>query len=393
MSLDLQIAVSTKVPSNEITAFLQSKKLHVTNATAPLDIVGGSYSLATMRGGKMQHLCTVYGPLHVEEEDLDDDLAAMLLAPRWLYQINFSARLGETSVKRIEAFAKRLAKVGDGAVQDPQKGAIIWPRSRPKRFVQKRDEPAGPWLELAFFFPACGSGREMMAAYLRCCRRYVREALPTRFGTYEPMQHRLADEGGEGALLDLAERESVVEYGGSFIWKSERPFSDASVFFGDRRRGSYHIFYAQDPDRHRIRPRSLILTSVSVVPALRSRQWADAICSFFIAVCRATDAFHASASISETVWDGPSWIGIPETPTWLSWYGGPYRDSVSGTGPDTTLYEKGAFVRRGEHPVESEQAGEHPVQPPPRLVGFYNTSRHRIADEIPESLPRGDVDN
>jgi hypothetical protein len=393
MSLDLQIAVSTKVASDEITTFLHSKKLQVTNAMEPLDTVGSSYGLATMHGGEMEHLCTVYGPLHVEEEDLDDELAAMLLAPRWLYQINYSASLPERSVKRIEAVAKYIAKVGDGAVQDPQLGKIIWPRARPKRFVQKRDEPIGPMLELAFFLPACGSGSELMRAYIKCCRRFLPEALPTRYGTYEPMQHRLGEEGSDEPLLDFAEAESHVEYGGSFFWKSKRPFSDGSVFFGDRRIGSYQISYSQDPDRHRIRPMTLIIADVSAAPAQRSKQWADAICNFFVAVSRATCAFHASASISERVWRGPSWIGIPETPTWLSWYGGPYRDAVSGDGPDTVVYEEGAFVRRGEHPVELEHAGEHPVQPPPRLVGFYKTSRHRIADEIPDSFPRGDVEH
>ena len=73
-----------------------------------------------------------------------DKLAAMLLAPKWLYQLNFSAETPQRHVKTVLGLAKLIAKEGDGAVYDPQEDEVLWPRSRPKRFVSDVTQSQGP---------------------------------------------------------------------------------------------------------------------------------------------------------------------------------------------------------------------------------------------------------
>ncbi len=392
VSLDLNIAVSNDVPAACVEDFAAKKRLRIVTGAPGLGEQGGGFCLERERSGRLAHICTVDGPLRVEPEDLDEALLAMLLAPRWLFQITYSADLPERDVALIQALAKQIAKTGDGAVHDPQEDAILWPRSRPKRFVKKRDESPGPSIELAFFIPAGTGGAKLMEQYLRCCRRYLPEAVPRRYGTYEPMQHRLNGPEDDAEFLQLAEEQWQVGYGGSFFWKSTTPFEETTVFFGDHRRYAYHISNSHDPGRSRIRPRTLITGSVLSTPALRSDQWADALAGFVAAVSAATKAFYACASLTDWVWRGPSWIGIPDIPTWISWYGSPYRDAVPAVGPGIEVHDDGVLVRRARRPVSTELAGEHPVQPPARLVGSYRKDPQRIASEVPDSIPEGDLE-
>ena len=392
VSLSLEVAVRRKCSADRIEAFLNRKGCEVAGG-APVDASGGSFEIARKTAKGPAHLCIVDGPLRVETENLADKLAAMLLAPKWLYQLNLSAGTPLRHSNTALGLAKLIAKEGDGAVYDPQKDEVLWPRSRPKRFVKRRDAETGPTLFLDAFIPARANGSFLMRSYLETCRRFLPEALPKRYGDYEPMQHRLRGAGDEKALLDFAQKLSEIEYGGSFFWSASRPFEHSSVSFGDRRRGVTRGDLYDVPGRERMRPMT-VLGAWVLLGCGNDDAFADALETFLVEVARATGAFYACASLGTFSYHGPMWIGIPETTTWLSWYGNEYAVGLGKDRlrPGVTVYPEGLMVRRAATPGDSEETLRHPVRTPDQLIGVYLSEPKRIAAEIPKSIPEGDIE-
>lgn len=395
MGLTLEVAVRNRCSASEIESFLAKKGCRVAEDAA-LDTAGASFEVWRKTANGAVHLCIVDGPLRVETEDLADELAAMLMAPKWLYQVNFPADTPQRSISTLLGLAKLIAKQGDGAVYDPQEDAVLWPRSRPKRFVRRRDAETGPMLFLDIFSPARANGASLMRSYLDVCRRLLPEALPNRYGDYEPMQHRLNGVDDEHALLDFAQESSQIEYGGSFFWSASRPFEHCSVSFGDRRRGVTPSHYDDVRGRERMRPMTVLGAWVRL-DCGNEGALADALEAFLVEVARAMGAFYACASLGVFPYHGPMWIGIPEVPTWLSWYGNEYsewlRVRVGKPRPGSTEYPEGVMVRRAALPSDLEATLRHPLRPPERLVGAYASTPKRIAAEIPESIPEGDIES
>lgn len=379
VSLTLEVAVRRKCSADRIDAFLAKKGCQVAGGASP-DAAGGSFEVSRKTAKGLVHLCIVDGPLRVETEDLADQLAAMLLAPKWLYQLNFSAEIPQRHFNTILGLAKLIAKDGDGAVYDPQEDEVLWPRSRPKRIVSRADEPARPELFLDFFMPARANGGTLIQSYLNVCRRSLPEGVPKRYGDYEPLQHRLTGLHDEKALLDFADAASQVEYGDWLFWTATRPFVHSSLSFGDRRRDCHHVFYQNHPHRNRTRPMTQLHASL-LGKVAENEAWADAIELFVAEVARATGAFCASASLGAWTAMGRTWIGIPSTPTWLSWYGRPYADALTGVSAssDIRAFAEGIMVRRGTVICDSEASSRHPLQPHERFVGVYADTNSRIA--------------
>ena len=206
------------------------------------------------------------------------------------------------------------------------------------------------------------------------------------------MQHRLSGVGDERALLDFAQKSSEIEYGGYFFWSASRPFEHSSLSFGDRRRGVKRGDLYDLPGRERMRPMT-VLGAWVLLDRERNAALADAIEAFLTRVARATSAFYACASLNIFPCHGPMWIGIPETTTWLSWYGREYSDELEKhrESPGVTIHPEGMMVRRAAMPSDSEETLRHPVQTPDRLIGAYLSEPKRIAAEIPKSIPEGDI--
>ena len=59
---------------------------------------------------------------------------------------------------------------------------------------------------------------------------------------------------------------------------------------------------------------------------------------------------------------GPWWTGLPAKPTWLTWYGTPYRDIVRPFIEGQAItHDHGLLVRLGPAPMDSDEA--RPIAP------------------------------
>src|SRR5215212_8869124 len=143
------------------------------------------------------HGVSVDGPLEVEDEDLPEVVAGALLVCRWTVQISVPAGATKGDVRRAERLARALAKESSGLVYDPQEDAIVWPRSvkRLREPVVSRDrDDDGRTLELTWLVARRLDARDGHAL-VDILQRDLPEALPRRFGGYEPPQGRLERDG------------------------------------------------------------------------------------------------------------------------------------------------------------------------------------------------------
>jgi hypothetical protein len=294
---------------------------------------------------------TVDGPFRVEPDDLAEPLAAAVLAPRWLTTVSAA------SADPARKLGRRIAKLHDGAAFDPQEDVVFYPRGKPKRTVVQK--PAKTSIVRLEWYVDAERWPDAPAALLRTLSRRCPEALPTRYGDFEPLQQR----------YDPAEPEAFAGFARDqqTFWFSSRP-----AFGG-------HAF---EPERGR--PGHLgVDVDWRVLEA--DERWREAIVGVFAAAADALGAFYGES------WVEPGWnvsrnnrlsiaagrktrpaavthdgrVGLPPVAAWLTWFGGEYRDGVAaalaGSRPrrrglrravtiDVTEYAGGVCVRLGARP-------------------------------------------
>jgi hypothetical protein len=419
LSYDLEIVVHGKPERDDIEQLLSARPGF---SLAGKFESGEGNLLVSRRARKTeQPAFTVDGPFAVEVDDLPEKSAAAVLAPRWLIQVSVPAGAAGKDLAAARALARHLASRCNGAVYDPQEDAVIWPKGKRRRYRAPLEEQRIRVVGLAWFCPPTENGRGAAEMLLACARRHFPEIVPQRFGTFEPLQGRLG-QGNDGPFLAAWHTESQRECAGSLFWKSTAPCFGGSVVFPDRRKNP--------PER--LCPKGG-QPAVSVKVSLDGRaldadgRWRDAAVSVFLDVARKLGAFYAGGIVERDViarrglWydgrsenlslGGPWWCGLPETHTWLAWFGNPYRPYVGTVLPDTesplTLpyppgspaiardLEEGLLLQVGKEPRDTDQLrGAFPRLPAELLAreeaddGIGGTKRRTPAKVIPQLYHR-----
>ena len=157
---------------------------------------------------------TVDGPVAAEPDDLAEALAAAVLAPRWLTTLSVPYDASQRRRDALRSLARRLAQEHEGAAYDPQEDAVFFPRGRPKRVPAGKAEKTSI-VRLEWYVDA-ERWAQAPAALLSAIARRCPEALPTRYGVFEPPQGRY-DPAAPDAFTALARDDSA-------FWFASRPF-------------------------------------------------------------------------------------------------------------------------------------------------------------------------
>ncbi len=152
-------------------------------------------------------------------EDLPVEVASILPGIRYLTQLNLeplsAPKRAHTLLRRV---SNRLAKSAHGVVLDPQTDTLSTP-SGVRRFRRAKREKRTALLQLSWWFNEGAllteDGLERFVALLES---RIPEAMPRRYGLYEPPQHIYA-ETGRGHLLDFLERHRAD----LVVWYPQRP--------------------------------------------------------------------------------------------------------------------------------------------------------------------------
>lgn len=372
MSHDFLVATRTRPAADAIEVFGRSAglELRITGPWRPSGSV-----LATKVDGKFERTIDVDAPVRVEPDDLPDDLAAVVTKPAWLVEVHLPGGYEAVSDRWALDLAIHVARVGDGAVFDPQADRIVWPSGvtpRVRGAVEERIRTVElAWITAASQLPDDGATRwlDVVAAHLPA-------ATPVRFGSFEPLQGRL-DRDGPRAFAEAWETEASVERGGMLFWSAKPPGIDGSVSFPDRRRER--------------RPARLgrvirVSTTVDARPLHRDPQSCAAVVDLFAAMAEEFGAAYAVGSVlrdailrrGRIAYDARSeviplprsrwWVGLPALPTWLAWFGSPYRaligSRLDGSTSMTVARSSGLLLQCGPEPMDMDQLrGVFPALP------------------------------
>jgi hypothetical protein len=355
------------------------------------------------------------GPHAAEADDFAEELAAACLAPRWMVGVSVPYSMPKRNIALARSLARHLAEVNDGAAFDPQEDGLLWPRRRRKRVPPRRSEEETTRLALEWFVPPA-RWPDTPSALVALLKRLCFEALPTRFGQFEPLQHRFDPQNPDEFVRFLIDNEA-----GDAFWFASRPSFGGSCF------APHADKYAPATD-DRFRVAHVEVDFDGNVLAADPR-WREAVVDLFVSGARELGAFYAAAQL-ETGWmvstnnrlwavastaiehehflRGRLWQGLPPVPVWLSWYGVPYRELVAEAlagqphgiqspdekstgirrslkrrrvapthpGPHVETRDGGVFVRVGDEPKPATQL---PNLPLPAALTYRH--RPRTVDE------------
>ena len=377
MSFDIVIATRTRPTRAMVESHLREAGWRL---TLEGDLAGDEGDLTAESRGllRRKHIFILSGPDPAEQEDFPYAVQQVLRGRAFLLEMNLPWGLSQKDMTRAFALCEHLAQVCDGAVFDPQEGRLWYPvvPNKPAR----REPALTPVRQLTMEWYFQASEAEDGAKFLETTRRIWPEAVPTRFGSYEPLRFKMADPDGENAFLDQWQQGNS-----SFFWKAKKPIFGGSIFWSPNR---------EPPDG--ARSRVVLSLSLNATAIETDQAMCDRAVDLFAAVAEDLGAFFGAGYVTRGVltgsrgaqwhgqgtenfsddWiSGPWWLGLPTKPTWLTWYGEPYRDLVTPSlNGLSVLRERGLIVRLGPTPMDTDQLrGRAPNLPSDLLVAVQAT--------------------
>jgi hypothetical protein len=276
------------------------------------------------------------------------------------------------------AMAVHLAREGDGAVFDPQDDRIAWPSGVTPRARGSAEERIRA-IDLEWFVPTSSFPADAARRWVERTRTDFPACAPVRFGPYEPLQGRLDRDGVEGFEAIWAEQAAAAT-GGSFFWTARDGGFSGSVFFADHR---------TDSRPARVGSVARLSASVDARPIHRDPARCEALVTFFASVADDFGAAFGAACVTRDVilrrghvsFDGQSesgplpyarwWVGLPALPTWLAWFGEPYRELLAEAVSDWVVPAppSGVLARFGPEPMDVDELRRvFPALPPELLA-------------------------
>ena len=363
----------------QIIAKKQPKAVHV--RAVPLIADGTVSGRGTLqRGGHLLLtdavgvVVDVDGPSAIDDEDVPDAASGAIGATGWLVQLSMKP---STEATWPQELAIQLARAADGVVYDPQLHRVTWPKG-----FQPRDRETGEVRieQIAFdwFTTWPSDDRKLPLRLLGLLRSHYPEGLPRRYGGYEPMPFRFQ---GEGAADAFIERwiETASAWTPMLFWTTTRPCLS----------GSASMSTARAPERQRP-GEAIVHVSLDVDGRALARDPAynERAVDLFRVVATELRCVYAAASVERGMLVGGShissdyrteaapmprtdrWVGLPASPTWLAWFGMPYRDLVRASLAEaiTAETDTSLFVRMGTEPMNADELADRFPALPPHLL-------------------------
>lgn len=304
----------------------------------------GDTGVVVLRGVKRSYSFTVDGPFPVEAEDLPEEVTAVLPEATTMFQVLVEGTQ-EAEIPHGIRFARKLAKACHGVVMDEQTGEI-WPQPRTVK-APPRTEPKPErrdvwisWLILEEDLPT-----DFLQGYLRIAREVLPEAVPVRFGKYEPLQFRFDSSGEEGFIDEFYNDDSN---GWDIYYENPLPVT-------------YGKFEA--PQLSAGNPFTRI-TLVVDGHALADSALRSALRRFFLAVATELGALYASAEVRRyqdtrrlPIFNmrPPQWVGFPPYPLWWVWAGPRLAPDIGRfLGPSAEEHNRGLFRAFSDQPLDRD---------------------------------------
>jgi hypothetical protein len=316
-----------------------------------LDVESGSGDvLIVVRGARRRYSFSVGVPLLVEPEDVPVEVVAAVLGPTHLVEITVEGYTASEIPHAVRA-ARRVAAAMDGAVLDPQTDEVF--RRGRARSSERVERGLVSIVDVTWYVRSQDDdSSRAAAAFVDAAERHLPEALPRRYGSYEPLQQRWADGGKDAFVSFVGSETATVSTGGTGLVQSG---TIGHAWRGDRRVHSHGLTVLAEP--------------------LEDTRWSLALEAMFLHFAQAVEAIHATAEVVRGIeWSGRSlsfrahdehsvylaykgrWHGLTPHPVWLSWFGREYAPLVRDHLPTdmTVECDGGLLHRRSETPKDRD---------------------------------------
>ena len=267
----------------------------------------------------------VSGPQHVEPEDVPADAADALPGLAVLVEMSLEPGAAPKAAhSALLSSARAVAGALAGLVEDPQEGSVALARGE-KRYAKPKREERFTVVDLSWWFvasPLRATGGT--AELIRILSNHLPEAVPRRYGLWEPPQYK-TDETGPEALANFL-RENL---------------DNSAVFYPTRPVVGLSLADCDAQEHPRLGFRSNRLSIELEIEALRQPGWERATKRLWRDISRLLQPFYGEARVlSGLTWAGATtgsdmrtdvhpvrswfWRGIPPTPGLAIVLGPPY---------------------------------------------------------------------
>jgi hypothetical protein len=321
MSYDLTVYAPTSIDDDGLEAIV---------ASIPGLAVGdsGDHEVSVLRGKQENYAFTVFGPYEVDPEDVPDDVVPHVLEPTTSWQVIVEGS-NPAEVKPARRFAKALAVAAGGVAIDEQTEDILG--AKRARKVPRPTSELIRVLDLHWYSPE--SERSAPRIWLDLARKLLPEALPRRFGSYQPYQYRLDRDGDD---------QFISTYSDVAWFNATLPCLDGGLYS--------NVYGGNMVDHLRM-----------VAEPLDDPQWRNTVRRFFVEYARRRGSVLATGEVlrnhklsgpPDLSWDRSSTLrgadgilGLPDPPIWWTWLGNDYLPLVREYLPSeqTTYYDEGAL--------------------------------------------------
>lgn len=342
-------------------------------------------SLAVVRGARRRYSFTLELAKAVEPEDVPDEVTSAVLGPQYLYEILIEGS-SAMEVPHAVRFAHRLAQAASGAVVDEQEGTV-WSRGKlrtpPKVELGLIDVVEVNWWLTDRIDPVAAS-----VTWLDLARRHFPEALPRRWGVFEPLSERVDPEDPEAFVKYVGRRDGTVHF------KASAPAIDGSISDFSWGRG--------------VGPVSITIQR----SALELEVWREPLRRLFVEFASHTNAVVATAEVARSIgwsgrslWFGPEaedcpyrgtvygWNGLPPYPVWWIWFGPDYAPLVQDylDPAQVEIAHNGIFHSRSTGPADRDTlidqiSGTRPSESPFGRAPRRHVRSIPTAPWLPEEL-------
>lgn len=271
----------------------------------------------------------VVGPVHrVVPEDVPETVRALLPGIDYMIELNLEPTAASQSARALlKRTAKALATAAHGVVVDLQTDTLTTPAGV-RRFVAPPRGASLTALELSWFsVDTRFASREGLDGVIDCLERSVHEALPVRYGQYEPPSIRYSETGRQHLIDFLAEEYLKPRSLGFVVWYPKRPVLHVGLSIG----------VGKSPVGWRCHRLTLTLEA----SVLEQGGWSNALQQLWRRMAQTVHAFYADVRILRryragggTVDElldaerhpvcGPFWAGIPRDGASAVGLGQPY---------------------------------------------------------------------
>jgi len=380
MSVDYYVITCRKPERSDIDSFL-SNRTHITSLGS-LNWGERNMLICHCTGTKNVPCLTLDGPFRVEPTDFADEISSIRPTPTWLLEICLPHRATKRDFSFAKALARHVAQSCEGVVCHPDRHTLLWPKPGKKSYGRAGQEQRIRLIELKWFIPHTMSSARSAELLLAILGERCAEALPTRYGPFEPFQKKF-DPLNNSHFLEAWQASSE---GGSvqhLFWDAKDPCFGGSV--------SFPPILEKNKLTDASSPVQLAMSFDSGALELDER-WCETIVDLFLNVARSLRAFYATGYVRRNVivkrsitFDGKTeeaplprsrrWLGIPDKPTWLSWFGASYKPLVAKAIPASLAQSspEGIFVRLGSRPMDKDQLRDFAPHLPPHLLIRYDT--------------------